>query len=292
MFVRPWFKFFCFWLLIPIVTGCSSTTVNSEKLTIGVISYGEEAVSVEKYQQLQEYLAKETNSIVELEPAYNELQALEQIRRNNWSIVFAPPGLAAVAIGQEMYLPIFPLAKVSSLERSVFVVPEDSQINQISQLANQIVALGQPGSAAGYYLPLYDLYGLTLAKIIFAPTPEQLLNLLAQGKAAAGALSENEFELYRNKFSGTKFRVFRTSRWIPAGVVLIGPTVERNQQENIKTVMSQAPSELVSDAGYVLDAKIPDYQEFIKLVNKVQPIETQVNKQPAVLVLPQKASGN
>lgn len=286
MFVRPWFKFFCFWLLIPILAGCNSTTVNSEKITVGVIGYGEEVVSVAKYQQLQEYLAKETNSIVELEPAYNELQALEQIRRNNWSIVFAPPGLAAVAIGQEMYLPIFPLAKVSSLERSVFVVREDSQINQISQLANQIVALGQPGSAAGYYLPLYDLYGLTLAKIIFAPTPEQLLNLLAQGKAVAGALSENEFERYRNKFSGTKFRVFHTSRWIPAGVVLVGPTVERNQQENIKTVMSQAPSELVSDAGYVLDAKIPDYQEFIKLVNKVQPIETQVNKQPAVLVVP------
>jgi phosphonate transport system substrate-binding protein len=286
MFVRPWFKFFCFWLLIPILAGCNSTTVNSEKITIGVIGYGEEVVSVAKYQQLQEYLAKETNSIIELEPAYNELQALEQIRRNNWSIVFAPPGLAAVAIGQEMYLPIFPLAKVSSLERSVFVVREDSQINQISQLANQIVALGQPGSAAGYYLPLYDLYGLTLAKIIFAPTPEQLLNLLAQGKAVAGALSENEFERYRNKFSGTKFRVFHTSRWIPAGVVLVGPTVERNQQENIKTVMSQAPSELVSDAGYVLDAKIPDYQEFIKLVNKVQPIETQVNKQPAVLVVP------
>jgi phosphonate transport system substrate-binding protein len=286
MLVRPWFKFFCFWLLIPILAGCNSTTVNTEKLTIGVIGYGEEAVSVAKYQQLQEYLAQETNSIVELEPAYNELQALEQIRRNNWSIVFAPPGLAAVAIGQEMYLPIFPLAKVSSLERSVFVVREDSQINQISQLANQIVALGQPGSAAGYYLPLYDLYGLTLAKIIFAPTPEQLLNLLAQGKAVAGALSENEFERYRNKFSETKFRVFHTSRWIPAGVVLIGPTVDRNQQENIKTVMSQAPSELVSDAGYVLDAKIPDYQEFIKLVNKVQPIETQVNKQPAVLVVP------
>ncbi|AFZ35413.1 hypothetical protein Sta7437_1857 [Stanieria cyanosphaera PCC 7437] len=292
MFVRSSFKFFSFWLLIPLVAGCSSTTVNSEKITIGVIGYGEEAVSVEKYQQLQEYLAQETNSIVELEPAYNELQALEQIRRNNWSIVFAPPGLAAIAIGQQMYLPIFPLAKVSSLERSVFVVREDSQINQVSQLANQIVALGQPGSAAGYYLPLYDLYGLTLAKIIFAPTPEQLLNLLAQGKAVAGALSENEFERYRSKFGETKFRVIHTSRWIPAGVVLIGPTVERNQQENIKTVMSQAPSELVSDAGYVLGSKIPDYQEFIKLVNKVQPIERQVNNEPVVLVAPQKTSGN
>jgi phosphonate transport system substrate-binding protein len=266
--------------------------VNPEKLTIGVISYGEEGVSVEKYQQLQQHLAQKTNSIVELEPAYNELQALEQIRRTNWSIVFAPPGIAAVAIGQEMYLPIFSLAVVSSLERSVLVVRDESPISQISQLANQTIALGKPGSAASYYLPLYDLYGLTLAKIILAPTPRQVLNLLTQGEVVAGALSENEFERYRHQFADTKFRVIHKSRWIPSGVVLLSPKIERNQQENIQTVMKEAPSEITADAGYVPGAKIPDYQEFIKLVNKVQPIETRVRQVPAVLVVPPANNDN
>lgn len=287
MFFQSWFKLNFLCLLIPILVGCSSpTTVSSEKLTIGVISYGEEGVSVEKYQQLQEYLAQKTNSLVDLEPAYNELQALEQIKRKNWSIVFAPPGLAAVAIGQNMYLPIFPLAKVSSLERSLLIVRQDSKINQIAQLTNQSVALGKPGSAAGYYLPLYDLYGLTLAKIILAPTPEEILNLLVQNKVVAGALSENEFEHYQSKFAETKFRVFHKSRSIPSGLVLVSPEVDRNQQENIQKVMSQAPSEIVADAGYVPGGTIPDYQEFIKLVNKVQPIESQVSHEPAVLVIP------
>ena len=272
-------------LLALLLVGCNGTSeITTDKITIGVVSYGDEVRSVDEYEPLQQYLAKKTKSIVELEPAYNELQASEQIRRKKWSIVFAPPGLAAIAMAQQLYVPLFPLEGVSSLERSVFVVRDDSNIRQLTDLSNKRVALGQPGSAAGYYLPLYDLYGLTLAQVRFAPTPQQILQWVSDGEVEAGALSERDFETYQAQFS-TKLRVLHKSRWIPSGVVIISNSIELNLQEQIKNAMSQAPTNIIADSGYVVDADLPDYLEFIKLVNKVKPLEKRVRKTPAILTI-------
>ncbi|PLZ44813.1 phosphonate ABC transporter substrate-binding protein, partial [Fischerella thermalis WC542] len=52
----------------------------------------------------------------------------------------------------------------------------------------------------------------------------------------------------------------------------------------IQKAMNDAPADIAADAGYVPAAKIPSYQEFIKLVEKVQPIETRVKHKPAVLL--------
>ena len=272
-------------LVSAILLGCSSTSrISTEKLTIGVVGYGNEVRSVDKYEPLQRYLATQTNSIVELEPAYNELQALEQIQRQRWSLVFAPPGIAAIAINEEQYIPLFPLERVGSRERSLLVVKKDSQIKNLVDLSNKKVALGQPGSATGYYLPLYDLYGLTLAQVIFAPTPRQVLRLLQNGTVDAGALSEAEFQTYRSQFQ-TEFGILQKSRLIPSGLVILSPTIERNQQESISNSMRNAPASIISDSDYVVDAQIPEYEEFIKLVEKVKPLEKRVRQTPAVLTI-------
>lgn len=266
--------------------GCSSSkeTLSSERLTVGVVSYGEQTVSLEKYEQFKNYLAAQTQSIVELEPAYNELQAFEQIQRQNWEIVFAPPGLAAIAMSKGQYIPLFSMEGANGRQRSVLVVRDDKPIRNVADLANKTVALEHVGSAAGYYVPLYDLYGLTLAEIRFAPTPKTVLEWLNQDSVDAGAMSEKDFELYQRQFSTTKFRILHTSRWIPSPVVLLAPTVERNRQQQIQKAMEQAPGYIISDAGYVPAARIPNYEQFIKLVEKVKPLETQIEQTPVVLL--------
>lgn len=274
-----------YFLLLLLLVGCNrGTPINPEKITIGVISHGNETRSVDDYEPLKEYLAKKTRSIVELEPAYNELQASEQIRRNRWSIVFAPPGLAAIAIDRRLYNPLFALEGVSSLERSVFVVKQDSNIKKLVDISNKTLALGQPGSAAGYYLPLYDLYGLTLAQVLFAPTPQQLLQWVSNDQVEVGALSERDFYTYQTEFD-VEFRILQKSRSVPSGMVLISNNIGLNRQEQIKDAMSQAPNNITADSGYIVDTKLPDYQEFIKLVQKVQPLEQKVKQTPAVLTI-------
>jgi phosphonate transport system substrate-binding protein len=259
---------------------------NIDKLSIGVVSYGEGANSLSKYEQFKDYIATKTKRIVELEPAYNELQAVAQVQRKNWEIVFAPPGLAAVAIAETQYKPIFSMEGVSSTQRSLIVVRDDTRYQKIGDLANQIIALGKTGSAAAFYVPLYDLYGMTLAQIKSAPTPKVALTWLSDRTVEAIAISESDFETFRRDETTTKFRILHTSRWIPAGVVLAAPNIDRNLLSVIQKAMHEAPPDIVADAGYVPAAKIPNYEQFIKLVEKVRPFEEKVNLTPVVLVQP------
>ena len=284
MFARGFVRFRFLILLTLLLGGCESSNILPEKVNIGVVSYGEEDISLDKYERFKNYIALQTKSIVELEPAYNELQAIDQISRNRWDIVFAPPGLAAIAIDRQLYEPLFSMGEVSSRQRSLLIVRDDSPIKKIPDLANKTLALGQIGSAAGYYVPLYDLYGLTLSEIRFAPTPKTALQLLEEGSVDAIALSEKNFEVYKRQFSQTKFRIIHTSRWIPPGLVLLSPTVERNREKQIRQFMSEASADMTADAGYIPSVKVPQYKQFIQLIKKVKPLELRVKETPAVLL--------
>ena len=79
------------------------------------------------------------------------------------------------------------MESTSRRQRSLIVVRNDSSIQKVSDLANKTIALGEPGSASGYYLPLYDLYGLTLAQIRSAPTPKTVLEWLGDGSISKSA---------------------------------------------------------------------------------------------------------
>lgn len=251
------------------------------KLTVGIVSYDEGSDSLGKYERFKEYLGQQTGALVELEPVYNEIQALEQIERQSWSMVFAPPGLAAIAISQEQYIPIFPLESLGP-EISVIVVRDDSDIEDLGDLKHKTLALSEPGSAAGYYLPLYDLYGLTLAEVQFAPTPRTALIWLGEGRVDAAALSRQQLEDHELA-AGTELRVVHESRAIPPGAVLLGPSVDRNQEEVIRQALSQATSDISGDAGYVPSGKAPDYSQLTEFIHKVKPIEANVRQTPAVL---------
>ncbi|MBW4642471.1 MAG: phosphate/phosphite/phosphonate ABC transporter substrate-binding protein [Goleter apudmare HA4340-LM2] len=276
-------RFFLWQQLSWIVAGCTSTLKPTGILTIGVINYGGGEEIIKQYTQFNRLLGEKTKAHIRLEPTFNENKAIERLEANAWSLVFAPPGIAAIAISRHQYIGLFPLVGVSNL-RSIFVVRKDSPITDLQQLQGQIVALGQPGSATGYYFPLYNLFGLTLAEILFTPAPKTVLELVAEGKAAAGAVSLAEFNLYRSRLPSTDFRILHTDpHYVPAGVVLIGPTVERNRQEFIRKIMNDFPSTFAQEVGYVPNGKIPDYQYMISIVERVRAIAANVQSKPARL---------
>ena len=285
-----------FLLLIGVsISSCSRNNGKQsvpEKLTVGVVNYGEIELSQEKYDRFKTYLSTQTRSIVEIEPTYNELRAVRQIRSRNWDIVFAPPGLAAIGIGKKGYKALFSMAQVSSIQTPLIVVRDDSSIESISDLTYKTIALGQKGSAAGYYVPLYDLFGLTLEEIQFAPTPKQLMEWISEGVVDAGAISKKNFERYRQVKPHADFRIIHEGRYIPSGVVLIAPTIERNRERQIQQIMQEAPAHIAADAGYVPNIKIPNYKQFIKLVEKIRPLEKQVEQKPAVLLYPPESNSS
>ncbi len=209
--------------------------------------------------------------------------AIERLESQAWSLVFAPPGLAAVAIARYKYIPAFPLVGVNNL-RSVLVVRKDNPIQELRQLQGQTVALGQQGSVTGYYLPLYNLYGLTLGEILSAPTPKTVLELVAEGKATAGAVSIAELDLYSPQLPQTQFRILYTDpHYVVPGVVLIGSTVEPNRQKYIRKVMSEFPAVLAQEIGYVPNGQVPDYKYMMDVVERVQLIAPQLQNKPVRL---------
>jgi phosphonate transport system substrate-binding protein len=281
MFLR---RFFGLQLLLLLLTACGPAELSEKKkLAIGVVSYGDGRQSIEQFDALKTHLESELKSIVELEPAFNEVQAIQQIERHSWDLVFAPPGLAAIAISQKQYLPLLSESG-GEKERSVIVVRNESPIQNINGLSNKIVALGNVGSATGYYLPVFNLYGLTLAEVRFAPTPKTILTWISNGTVAAGALSVAELDQYRGDFGQTKFRIlFRDVHPVPAGSVLVAPDIDRNEQQQILQALETVPPRVSSSVGYVSNTKPPDYSYLIQVVNRVRPIAKRIKEKPAPL---------
>jgi phosphonate transport system substrate-binding protein len=262
---------------------CESIESPPTRVTIGVVSYGENERSSKRFQDLEKYLGQQLQSVIELEPAYNEIKALQQIRRKSWDVVFAPPGLAALAISQYQYTPILPLEGTLDT-RSILVVRKDSPIKTPRQLEGKSVALGQVGSATGYYLPLYNLYGLTLARVRLAPNPRDILSLVATKQVDAGALSLEQYNHYRNDFPNARFRVlFSDSRPVPTGSILVSPNVELREAENLQVVFRDTPPAIASLAGFIPNAEVPDYSYLMRVVDRVSQISERVRQEPAPL---------
>jgi phosphonate transport system substrate-binding protein len=263
-----------FILQLLLLTACAvkSLSRKSQGLSFGIVSYDEGEKVINRYTNFTQYLSDKTGSIVKLEPVFNENKALERIRSRAWSLVSADPGLAAIAISQNQYSPLCRLQGAGNL-RSILVVRNDSPIRNLQQLQNQTVALGQPGSATGYFFPIYNLYGLTLAEIVLAPTPKTVLEWVAQGKATAGALSHKEFNYYSSQWNQTQFRIlYIDPHEVPPGLILIAPNIEINLLRQIRQVMNEAPSIVAQEAGYVPNGPLPDYRYMISVVKRVRSI--------------------
>ncbi len=268
------------------LTGCGqrdSPGSGLKRLTIGVVSFGENQQSLEQYSKLQNYLSEELNAIIELEPAYNEVKAVQQIKNQEWDIVFAPPGLAAIAKSQQQYTPIISLQGGDNII-SIIVVLADSSMQDLPALQGKTVALGQRGSATGYFFPIYNLYGLTLTEVKFAPTPKKILDWIYQKEVDAGAVSLGEYNRFRQDYPQMSFRVLHTDiHEVPNGSIILSPALDSEKRDRIYQALISASPELIESLGYVPEKPVPKYKYLIEVVTRVVPISERIREQPARL---------
>lgn len=265
---RRWFLS----LMLLSACGVKTTSQRPRSLLIGTVSDAEGAKSLEKYDRFKRYLSEKMQSLVQVEPTLNESRAIERIQTQAWSLVFASPGLCAIAIAQHQYTPLFPLFGVQNL-RSVLVVRQDSPIQSLGAVAGQSVALGKPGSATGYYLPIFNLYGLTLSELIFPPTSKAILEAVVQGQAAVGAVSMEELNAYKSQVPAANLRIlFTDPHLIPPGALLISPTIDAITQESIRKILREVPSVMAEEVGFVTNAPVPDYKYMVSVVERVRSV--------------------
>ncbi len=270
-------------MLLSIAACTTEETILNQRLVIGVLSYGQGKQTVERLSGFRQYLSERLKTIVELEPAFNERIAVERMKRKSWSLVFSTPGLAAMSIASYQYWSMFPL-QLDKGSRSIIVVNQNSPLNELQDLRNQKLALGQQGSATGYYFPLYNLYGLTLASIKFSPAPKISLEWLSNGEVDAAALSLEEFNFYKSKLDSSQFRIlFTDSHSVPSGSLLCSPLVEKKRADLIRNHLKKAPNSLIQQANYIPNASPPDYKYMISVVKRVNAIAKNIDSKPVRL---------
>ncbi|MGB6296833.1 MAG: PhnD/SsuA/transferrin family substrate-binding protein [Rivularia sp. (in: cyanobacteria)] len=270
-------------MLLSIAACTTEKTILNQRLVIGVISYGKGKQTVERLSGFRQYLSEKLKTIVELEPAFNERIAMERIERKSWSLAFATPGLAAMGIANSQYWSMFPL-ELGGNSRSIIVVNQNSPLNKLQDLRNKRLALGQKGSATGYYFPLYNLYGLTLASVLFSPTPKASLELLSSGEVDAAAVSSQDFNLHKTNFDSSQFRIlFTDSHSVPSGSLLCSPLVEKKRADIIRNHLKKAPNSLIQQAKYIPNEPPPDYKYMISVVRRVNDIAKNIDSKPVRL---------
>jgi phosphonate transport system substrate-binding protein len=159
---------------------------------------------------------------------------------------------------------------------SVIVTQQDSTVKNRQDLAGQTIALGQKGSATGYYLPIFNLYGLNFSKVLFASTPEDILQLLDRDRVAAGALSLQDFNLLKQDYPPNQFKIIYLDRHnVPPGAILISDRLEQDRQKQIRLALQQTPSFIASSAGYLPSEPPPDYAYLTKVIKRVQEVITE-----------------
>jgi len=187
--------------------------------------------------------------------------ALERIR-SQYLVIGLCPRFSSYCDLAEPIPTSFPLEGVNNL-RSILVVRRDSPIRN-RELQGQTVALGQPGSATGYYFPIYNLYGLELSEIMLVTTPKTVLERVAQGNATAGVSrgknlipTVHSWARQSSVCSSLTLIMFHlVSFWLRL--------LAEKAPEQIYKAMSEAPSSL-AEAGYIPNAPLPDYRYMISV---------------------------
>ena len=268
-------------IIIFTLTACDRPTeTRINKYSVGVVTYGQNDKSLQKYADFKNYMGNRLNGFIELEPAYNEVRALDQIENKKWDLVFAPPGLSAIAISRYNYEPLVPL-EGRDKSRSVIISKQTATFQKLKDLRGETLALGQKGSAAGYYLPIYNLYGLNFKEVVYAPTPQDILQWLDKEIVTVGALSLADYNQLKRDFKPNTFKVVYLDKHdVPPGAILISDRLERNQQEQIRLALVETPSFIASTAGYLPNEKPSNYDYLIKVIKRVQEV---LKESPMVL---------
>lgn len=127
---------------------------------------------------------------VQLEPLSSFDRARSSLADRQWDAAFLPPGLLAFSLAAKTgYVPIRSLGGSRS-SSSVLLVKEGSRFRSVKDLEQARIGLLPRGSLTGFYLPLYNLHGLSLGKVSYALNPAALGSMLERGEVDAIAWDE------------------------------------------------------------------------------------------------------
>lgn len=220
-------------------------------LKVGVMGYREVTAETtnldpDELLRLRNLLTEASRCEVQIEPVRTSDLARSRLAARAWDVGFLPPGLLAFAMIQDPpYVPVRTLG-VDRLSRSAILVPAESPIRSPADLIGARVGLLPRGSLTGFYLPLYNLHGLPLAKVSYALDYPGLLDLLNAGAVDAIAWDEANPEPAR-----PLRRLLVDDHPIPRGAMVVSESIGRGNISSFLRSLDQEGHDLPPVLGYV-----------------------------------------
>ena len=231
---------------------------------------GQAVLSASDIARVRDLLTVASRCEVLLEPVASPEQARQRLSRGDWDVAFLPAGLAALALegsGQADYNLVRPLGQRSQ-SRSRLLVSAASARRTPQQLQGARLGLLPRGSLTGFYLPLYNLHGLSLRSVHYALSYSELLEQLRAGRldviAWDAALPD----------PGADVRVLSEDRnAIPVGALVLSQALVAADYHPFLRVLDQSAAQLPPNLGYVAGV-LPEAHRLQRLRSVITNVES------------------
>jgi phosphonate transport system substrate-binding protein len=218
---------------------------------------------------LRDLLAKASGCPLEVQPIQSKAIGRRGLLNGSWDFAFLSPSLTVMALQQQQtpYTAIRTLGlRVGS--RSSILVPEGSSIRGYGDLNGARLGLLQKGDLLGYYLPIYNLYGVRLAGIRYGSDFEALARELAAGTIDAMVWDAKQTPMPK----GTRLGAVDPHR-IPAGALVMRSTLNDSDYRSMLSVLDDNAFQLPTSMGYS-SGSIPDRRSYYHVTRIVRDVDS------------------
>lgn len=230
---------------------------------------GQAVLPAPEIGRMRDLLMVASRCDVQLEPVVSPEQARQRLSRAEWDVAFLPAGLAALALegsGQGGYSLLRSLGQRSQ-SRSVLLVPAGSQRESVKQLGGSRLGLLPRGSLTGFYLPLYNLHGLSLASVHYALSYRELLDQLR-----AGQLDVIAWDAALPDPGGDVRVLYADQNQIPLGSLVLSQALVAADHQPFLRALDQSAAQLPPSLGYVAGV-LPEVSRLERLRAVVENVE-------------------
>jgi phosphonate transport system substrate-binding protein len=235
-------------LLLTMSVGCTSQSQKSEPITIVFPSRSESSDLQQKADAVVKLLAQESGLNLQAKVA-EETVAVESLAANQADVAFLGSRAALKAeklANAQMYL-----AEVRSnysgghTYNSIFVVPKNSPLSDLSSLKGKRIAFTSPTSGSGFIVPVGQLMNAKLVtgkdkldqffgKVTYGGSYSKALQAVLRGQADVAAVSEYAlFPPHITEAEGKQLRVLSKTPGVPAHGIVIDDDVPPATREKI-----------------------------------------------------------
>ena len=217
--------------------------------------------------RLRELLTVASRCEVQLEPVLSSEQARLRLQSGDWDLAFLPPGLTALALEQGGSYGLVRQLGRRSNAKSQMLVRADSGFETRGDLRGRRLGVLPRGSLTGFYLPLFNLYGLRFSEVHYALSYAELRAMLTNGEVDVIAWDGSL------PIDSTRFKVLHEdSHVIPLGALALSQSLLQSDHQPFLRQLDENVTQLPPSLGYA-SGVIPEpyaLQELRAIVTAVE----------------------